>query len=120
MAEGKTITIIQKGRAIEKVTITLKFRAWFALKTSFTVIPIVDGSDTFPRIYYTTYSTAYEPVPFNVPKGSRVKLTGTAIIYNTQGEYDQTANALFEGEETYEFNANSDSEIFVWADGTEK
>lgn len=128
MAEGKTITIIQKGKTVNEVTITLNFHNMDAsYKTCFIVTPKVNGTNMSE---IRVEATGGEPTPryLTYTKNSSVQLTGKAHFCE-HGECkkadgtvtrncfealaDNYVNARFDGNTTLSFTATENREVDV-------
>lgn len=127
MAEGKTITIIQKGKAVNEVTITLSFHAQQSDKTCFIVTPKVNGA-TQSEIRAESYGSYVQKYALKVPKNASVQLTGKThwcesgnckkadgtVVHNCfDALADNYANARFDGNTTLSFTASSDRNVDV-------
>lgn len=127
MAEGKTITIIQKGKTVSEVTITLSFYAQYGDKTCFIVTPKVNGAAQ-SEIRAEPYGSYVEKAELKVPKNASVQLTGkthwceSGDCKKADGSVvqscfdalaDNPANARFDGMTTLSFTASSDRNVDV-------
>lgn len=127
MAEGKTITIVQKGKTVNEITVTLNCYAVDAYKTCFIITPKVNGS-TLNDIRAEASGSRPTVMRFTVTKGSSVQLTGkshycengqcrkadgTVIMNCFDALADNYVNARFDGLTTASFTANSNKEISV-------
>lgn len=127
MAEGKTITIIQKGKTVSEVTITLSFYAELSDKTCFIVTPKVNGVAQ-EDLRAEAYGSYVEKIELKVPKNASVQLTGKShwcergICGKNDGTVvqscfdalaDNPTYARFDGKTTLSFTASSDRNVDV-------
>lgn len=78
MAEGKTITIIQKGKKEDLLTVTLNFHAFMGYQTCYYVM-ITLNDKTWDQIKATSFGNYVET--YKIPDirfGDKLQLTGQA------------------------------------------